>query len=313
MRRGLLTLLAALVLTGRAGTPQSREAGSTLEVSVLGAENAGDALRLYAAAEARREDLAAQSQGIGPTPAAAMEDLSGGGEQVVSAAHTEHLLLARSAANRLPALLDYAFRDPQQSTETQLWAVEGDSLADAFNGEEDPARRMEVLKTAGRDRQGFCPVTLRQAAGALARGEPVLLPAVDPKTLARTGAALYDGTRFTAWLDRDEALGASLLLGQRIHWTASAGEGAMSLRLVRCRLLPRWRGDRLAGLSVHCVLEGAPAGGAGNGSALEAQAETGLKFGPRSPRRIASVPAGPFEMKVGMKKAETPPGPRPAS
>ena len=195
-----------------------------------------------------------------------MEALAGGGDRVVSAAHVEHLLLDRAAADRLPALLDYAFRDPQQSTETQLWVVEG-SFASVW--EADPARRMEVLKTAGRDRQGFCPVTLRQAAGALAQGEPILLPVVDGKTLARTGAVLWDGARFTARLDRDEALGAALLLGQRIHWTASAGEDAFSLRLVRCALRPRWKGDRLAGLTVACTLEGVRTGGDGGKSALE--------------------------------------------
>ena len=195
-----------------------------------------------------------------------MEALTGGGDRVVSAAHVEHLLLDRAAADRLPALLDYAFRDPQQSTETQLWVVEG-NFASVW--EADPARRMEVLKTAGRDKQGFCPVTLRQAAGALAQGEPVLLPVVDGKTLARTGAVLWDGARFTARLDRDEALGAALLLGQRIHWTASAGEDAFSLRLVRCALRPRWKGDRLAGLTVVCTLEGVRTGGDGGKSALE--------------------------------------------
>ena len=290
MRRGLsLLLAAALVLPGCAGTPQSREAGSTLVVSVLGAEAAGNELCLTAAAEARREDLAAQSRGTGPTPAAALEDLAGGGEQVVSAAHVEHLLLARSAVGWLPALLDYAFRDPQQSTETQLWAADGNDLEAAFAGEADPARRMEVLKTAGRDRQGFCPVTLRQAAGALAQGEPVLLPVVDPDTLARTGAVLWDETGFTAWLDLDEALGAALLVGQRVHWTASAGEEAMSLQLVRCRLLPRWKGDRLAGLSVRCVLEGVPAGGTGGAEALEAQTEAHIR---RAVQKLQTAEAG---------------------
>ena len=266
MRRVLSLLLAVLLLAGCAGTPQSREAGRTLVVSVLGAETVDGRLRLTAAAEAREEGDSAQIQGSGPTPAAAMEALAGGGDRVVSAAHVEHLLLDRAAADRLPALLDYAFRDPQQSTETQLWVVEG-SFASVW--EADPARRMEVLKTAGRDRQGFCPVTLRQAAGALAQGEPILLPVVDGKTLTRTGAVLWDGARFTARLDRDEALGAALLLGQRIHWTASAGEDAFSLRLVRCALRPRWKGDRLAGLTVACTLEGVRTGGDGGKSALE--------------------------------------------
>lgn len=266
MRRVLSLLLAVLLLAGCAGTPQSREAGRTLVVSVLGAETVDGRLRLTAAAEAREEGDSAQIQGSGPTPAAAMEALAGGGDRVVSAAHVEHLLLDRAAADRLPALLDYAFRDPQQSTETQLWVVEG-NFASVW--EADPARRMEVLKTAGRDRQGFCPVTLRQAAGALAQGEPVLLPVVDGETLARTGAVLWDGARFTARLDRNEALGAALLLGQRIHWTASAGEDAFSLRLVRCALRPRWKGDRLAGLTVACTLEGVRTGGDGGKSALE--------------------------------------------
>ena len=266
MRRVLSLLLAVLLLAGCAGTPQSREAGRTLVVSVLGAETVDGRFRLTAAAEAREEGDSAQIQGSGPTPAAAMEALAGGGDRVVSAAHVEHLLLDRAAADRLPALLDYAFRDPQQSTETQLWVVEG-NFASVW--EADPARRMEVLKTAGRDKQGFCPVTLRQAAGALAQGEPVLLPVVDGKTLARTGAVLWDGARFTARLDRNEALGAALLLGQRIHWTASAGEDAFSLRLVRCALRPRWKGDRLAGLTVVCTLEGVRTGGDGGKSALE--------------------------------------------
>ena len=266
MRRVLSLLLAVLLLAGCAGTPQSREAGRTLVVSVLGAETVDGRLRLTAAAEAREEGDPARVQGSGPTPAAAMEALAGGGDRVVSAAHVEHLLLDRAAADRLPALLDYAFRDPQQSTETQLWVVEG-RFASVW--EADPARRMEVLKTAGRDKQGFCPVTLRQAAGALAQGEPVLLPVVDGKTLARTGAVLWDGARFTARLDRNEALGAALLLGQRIHWTASAGEDAFSLRLVRCALRPRWKGDRLAGLTVACTLEGVRTGGDGGKSALE--------------------------------------------
>lgn len=263
--------LAALLLAGCAGTPQSREAGRTLEVSVLGAETAGGLLRLTAAAEAGEGDAPVQSQGTGSTPAAALEALAGNGEQVVSVAHVEHLLLTEAAIDRLPALLDYAFRDLQQSTETQLWLVEGDSLDAVFRGEIDPARRMEVLKTAGRDRQGFCPVTLRAAAGAVSQREPVLLPTVDRATLELTGAAICDGGRITTRLDRGEALGASLLLGERIHWTASAGDAAMSLRLVRCRLLPDWKDGRLAGLSVRCVLEGVHTGGAGEETKMEEQ------------------------------------------
>ena len=252
-------VLLVLLLTSCSGTPQSREAGRTLEVGVLGAEPSGNGLRLLASAGSGTGTENELCRGSGPTPAAAMEELAGSGDQVVSAAHVEHLLLPEDAAPLLPGLLDYAFRDPLLSTETQLWVVEGESLEPVF--QEDPAGRLEVLKTAGGNRQGFCPVTLREAAGAIAMDEPVLIPTLDPETLERTGAVLYDGAAFGAGFDPDEALGAALLLGQKIHWTASAGEKAMSLRLVRCALDPRWEEGRLRGLSVRCLLDGAPVGG----------------------------------------------------
>ena len=263
-------VLPVLFLTACAGTPQSREAGRTLEVGVLGAETDGEGLRLLASAGSGTGEENELCFGSGSTPAAAMETLAGSGEQVVSAAHVEHLLMTETAAALLPELLDYAFRDPLLSTETQLWVVEGEDLEPLFR--EDPAGRMEVLKTAGGNRQGFCPVTIREAAGAVAMGEPVLLPTLDPETLERTGAVLYDGERFAFRFDLDEALGASLLTGEKIHWTASAGEDAMSLRLARCDLEPVWESGKLKGLSVRCILNGVPVGGGSAGAgALEEQ------------------------------------------
>ena len=124
MRRLLVwTLLLLFLLSGCAGAPQSREVGSTAVVSVLGAEGAGEDLRLLAAAEGRGEADPFLCDSQGATPAAAVEGLTNRGEQVVSCAHVEHLLLAGSAAGRLPDLLSYAFQEPQQSTETQLWVV----------------------------------------------------------------------------------------------------------------------------------------------------------------------------------------------
>ncbi len=63
-----------------------------------------------------------------------MEGLTNRGEQVVSCAHVEHLLLTQNAAGTLPELLSYAFQEPQQSTETQLWVVRADTLEEAFSG-----------------------------------------------------------------------------------------------------------------------------------------------------------------------------------
>ena len=54
MKRVLaLVFLLLLLLTGCAGTPQSRESGATAVVSVLGVEPAGQGIHLLAAAEGR--------------------------------------------------------------------------------------------------------------------------------------------------------------------------------------------------------------------------------------------------------------------
>lgn len=263
MRRLLaLTLLLAL-LTGCAGTPQSREVGSTAVVSVLGAEPAGRELRLLAAAEGRGGEDPFLCDSQGATPAAAVEGLTNRGEQVVSCAHVEHLLLASSAAGELPDLLSYAFQEPQQSTETQLWVVRADTLGTSFAGPGDVAKRMAVIKTQGKNRQGFSPLTLREAAAVLAQGKSLLIPAlaVGDEGLAFDGYALYQDERIAQWLTGQQALGAALLQGERIHWTGSGQHGAMTLQSTGCRVSPQWEGETLTGLALHCRLEGSPTGG----------------------------------------------------
>ena len=263
MRRLLaLTLLLAL-LTGCAGTPQSREVGSTAVVSVLGAEPAGRELRLLAAAEGRGGEDPFLCDSQGATPAAAVEGLTNRGEQVVSCAHVEHLLLASSAAGELPDLLSYAFQEPQQSTETQLWVVRADTLGTSFAGPGDVAKRMAVIKTQGKNRQGFAPLTLREAAAGLAQGKALLIPAlaVGDEGLAFDGYALYRDETIAQWLTGQQALGAALLQGERIHWTGSGQHGAMTLQSTGCRVSPQWEGETLTGLALHCRLEGSPTGG----------------------------------------------------
>ena len=76
MKRVLaLVFLLLLLLTGCAGTPQSRESGATAVVSVLGVEPAGQGIHLLAAAEGRGEEEPFRCDSQGETPAAAVEGL----------------------------------------------------------------------------------------------------------------------------------------------------------------------------------------------------------------------------------------------
>lgn len=256
-------LLASFLLSGCAGTPQSREAGRTAVVSVLGAEPVPEGLRIHAAAEGRGEEGPMGTCGVGATPAEAIEALSRRGADVVSCAHVEHLVLSWSAAARLSDLLSYAFQDAQQSTETMLWVLRAPSLDGLFDGTRDMAKEMALWKSIGEDHQGLVPLTLREAATRLAQGGDLLVPALEQQgdELAFAGLALYQDGAFTSCLEGQEALGAALLLGQRIHWTGSVGAEALSLQVSGCRVEPVWARGALEGLSVRCRLEGVRTGG----------------------------------------------------
>ena len=261
----ILALLLTLVLLSGCG-PQSQEMGNTAVAGVLGAEPSRRGMTLWAAAEGRAGSAPTFYQGEGKTPAGALEDLSASGHQVVTCAHVEHILLPQSAPELVGPILSYAFRDPRQSTESQLWVVRTEDLRDVFSEQTDPVRRMSVLKDFSTDGQGFRPLKLREAAAALAAGDPVLIPALDltEEGLDIGGFGLYQDGEFTAWLTGETALGAALLMDQTIHWTDAAGDWGVLLESVGCRVEPIWQEEKLVGLSLTCRLEGTPVGGRGD-------------------------------------------------
>ena len=270
-----LLFLLLLLLAGCGRTPQSREAGNTAVIGVLGVEPDRQGLTVHAGAESRAGEPPATYQGQGETLAVAIEKLSSSGNAMVSCAHVEHILLAQTTAGSLEEVLSYAFQDPQQSTESQLWVVRTSDLSGMFSGDMDPAQRMSVLRAAGKDKQGFVPVTLREAASALAEGEALLLPALDVtrEGLSFGGYALYKEGKFAAWLTGEAALGAALLKGDLIHWTDSVGDRAISLQSTGCRVEALWKGDVLTGLAIRCGLEGVVAGGWASGQGDKAYLE----------------------------------------
>lgn len=193
-----VTLLFLVLLTGCMERPQSREVGSLAVVSVLGIDR-GDALSMTAVTEGRESSKPLLFKGIGDTPGACIDTLTGAGERVVSCAHVEHWLLMEGAVSALPELLEYAFHDGQQSTETQLWVVLAENLDAIFSQEHDTAQRMTVIKTIGEER--FSPLTLREAATQLAEGDALCIPAlgIGEDGLFFVGYAWYQNGKILTW------------------------------------------------------------------------------------------------------------------
>ena len=88
MRRAVAWAVTAAwmlaLLSGCAGTPQSRESGATVLAGVLGVEDLGEGFCIRAAAEGRGSQGPFHCESWGQTPAAAVEDLTDRAEQVVS-------------------------------------------------------------------------------------------------------------------------------------------------------------------------------------------------------------------------------------
>ena len=178
MRRAVAWAVTAAwmlaLLSGCAGTPQSRESGATVLAGVLGVEDLGEGFCIRAAAEGRGSQGPFHCESWGQTPAAAVEDLTDRAEQVVSCAHVEHWLVDESAVGELSSLLSYAFQEPQQSTETQLWVFQGGGLDRLFDGEQDVARRMTVLPAAPRESALSMLVALDSAGISLSLAAPLM-------------------------------------------------------------------------------------------------------------------------------------------
>ena len=109
MRRAVAWAVTAAwmlaLLSGCAGTPQSRESGATVLAGVLGVEDLGEGFCIRAAAEGRGSQGPFHCESWGQTPAAAVEDLTDRAEQVVSCAHVEHWLVDEGAVGELSSLL----------------------------------------------------------------------------------------------------------------------------------------------------------------------------------------------------------------
>lgn len=303
----LLGLLPGLLwsMAGCGVMPQSQEAGSSAVIGVLGLQSEGTQWALYAASEGQQGEEPFLTQSQGETPAAAVEALANHGTRPVSCAHVEHLVLAQDGAGRLEEWLSYAFQDTRQSTEAQLWLVRRAKLSQVFVEGQDPAAQLSVLKQAGKGKQGVVPLTLREAAAASAAGEAFFIPALEQQEtgLHFLGYALYQNGEILAWFTGEAALGASLLQGAPVCWTACVEERAYTLRSEGLLVKPVWEDDRLTGLVLACPLDGLRSGGwqsaPGDEAALAQQTARAMDTALHLMKR-AGVDAAGLKQKTGL-------------
>lgn len=271
----LLVLVPLLALTGCQGDllPRARDITTVELMQVLALDaGAGERLRVTAATGVR-----SVGQGGEPKPPvvlhqeaatvlAACMRMQGSADGYASFSHVEQVVLSAEAAERSTAgLLDFLERDPEMRLDTRVSVTEGKAgeLVEAFQKEERSTA--ELLEGAQRElevnSQGW-PVSVRELMADLEENGCALLPVVkveqkeDKPELRCETMGWFQEDDFRSALTQRQARAAAILKGKlgsgAVELTLPEGKAA-GLRLTqsKCKWVPRWEGDRLAGLTAR--------------------------------------------------------------
>lgn len=316
----LLIIVCALPLGGCGGIfAKARGVEHMLVIQTLGFDRADRGVRLSLASSAgvSAEEGPKRLQGEGPSITAAIDTVrSGVNEEELFCAHIGHVLIGEEAAESgIGELLNYICRSPELRISVPVYVVRDGTAG-------------ECVLTVGDDRHGVCDaldsvdgeVKLRgdgsstsaaEVAQCLARRGSALVCAVrcipsaekdetaqaetqELKTVTADGYAVLDGERLAAFIDRKNAVGVGLLLGDaglcELPVVDRNGQTqTLTLTDGSSRLRPVWDGDgALTGLDVD-VRASAILSESGDGAAEDYEQSLMALFEQELSARIAAV------------------------
>lgn len=269
MRRllGLLLLLCFCLSGCHApfSLPRAQEPRSTAIASVLGVENGvGDSIRIFAASQGRNGKMPLRYSGQSDSLSGALMDTRDQGEESVSYAHVEHIIMeVETAKIRLSQLLSFCFQNGEQSIESNLWLLRDADMETAFQGEADLAKRLSTLKTSGQEGTSLPPRSLRETAAQLADEGAMIIPALHfrDEELIFDSYALFQNGELIGYLEGDAARVTSILSGKAMYWTKQVSigeqqEATVQLHSRGCTVRPVIEDGTLKKLKILCTVKG---------------------------------------------------------
>ncbi|MEG2001083.1 MAG: Ger(x)C family spore germination C-terminal domain-containing protein [Evtepia sp.] len=242
----IVLLCSGLLSACSSPLPTAREPDHVVIASVLLVENNS----LRAVVEGRNGARPQRYAASAKTLSGAIENTRSEGIENVSYAHIEHILLSEEAAQngQLDRILSFAFRESEQSTETNLWILrDAIHLPAAF----DLAKRMDTLAHKGN--------SLRETAAQWADSNTAMIPTLrwDGQHLVLDGYALFKDQKLITCVPESEGRILQLLAGQSVSWVAESENGeAMQLESKYTKIKPIWQRGILSGIAIDCRLEG---------------------------------------------------------
>lgn len=264
----VISLILCFCLSGcRApfSLPRAEEPRNMTIASVIGVENAEkNNIRIFAASEGRNEKKPMCYVGKADSFSGALLDTRDHGQESVSYAHVEHVLIdANTAPKRLSQLLSFCFQNGEQSIESSLWILRDSDMKTVFQGNMDLAKRLSTLKTGGEEGISLPPRSLRQTAVRLADDGAVLIPALrwENGELSFDSYALYKNGSFIGYLEGNLARTVAILSEDSVYWTdqlkvSDNKEVTVQLHSKGCKVRPVLQNGELKYLNISCRVDG---------------------------------------------------------
>lgn len=273
MRKGLFLMGMAAVLLCLCGCKGLSERNARMEdlalLRVLAVDGGEDGVSVSATTGPLQQQPAVYLEGAGGTVGSACQQARESAAAYAAYSHVEQILVGEDLARQgLTELLDYLERDVELRLSSRLWLVRGEACA-ALTKEraEEMVERLSVLEETagvganGPDRTAGDVIAARERSGC------TFLPVL---TLTEAGELICDGygvlkeDRLICWLEGDQAVGVSLLLGAMkdslVDLTLEDGRQA-SVRVggAECGLRGELEDGTLTSLGVRCKIRASAA------------------------------------------------------
>ncbi len=265
MRIGLLVIVVLLLLlSGLAIIPERREEKNSSYAALVGVCG-NEPVKAVAFSQGQAAAEPVLYEGEGASYSEALQSCRQNGEDTLSFAHVEHIILEKDFAEEgLPRFLSASFRNREQSVESRVWVLTEGSVDALLTEEPGVQKQLETMTDAGEEGIALSSLTLRELTARLADAQAVLLPALSytEEGLQVSGYVAYGSEGVLGEVTGDDADAAQVLQGKSYTFyetieTYASDTAVLQLETEKISFRPVFKGTELQRLVVELRLSGA--------------------------------------------------------